>query len=346
MEEKKDIKPIDFTKIVKTLWPHRKKYYYVLPTTLIISYLIIVCIPRYYQCSVSLAPENGGASFSGSISSLASSFGMGGALAKLNTEDAIYSEIYPDVIKSKNFIAGLMPVMVQTKDGNTKCNYYTYLRDKQNEPWWNKLIGKIKGCFVSSQKDTFNGSEKLDIMHLTKVQDLLFSSVREKIKCAVDKKTDIVSITVQDQDPLVCAMIADATCQKLQEFIVNYRTNKARIDYNYYKKLRDEAKSEYEKSLQVYANYSDAHTSTILTSYQAKLESLENEMQAKYNIYTATNAQMQAADAKLQESTPAFTVIESASVPVKPAGPKRMIISIVMMILSFFVLSGWLLLKK
>ena len=69
-------------------------------------------------------------------------------------------------------------------------------------------------------------------------------------------------------------------------------------------------------------------------------------MQAKYNIYTATNAQMQAADAKLQESTPAFTVIESASVPVKPAGPKRMIISIAMMILSFFVLSGWLLLKK
>ena len=50
--------------------------------------------------------------------------------------------------------------------------------------------------------------------------------------------------------------------------------------------------------------------------------------------------------AKLQEATPAFTIIESASVPVKPAGPKRMIISIAMMILSFFVLSGWLLTKK
>jgi uncharacterized protein involved in exopolysaccharide biosynthesis len=39
-------------------------------------------------------------------------------------------------------------------------------------------------------------------------------------------------------------------------------------------------------------------------------------------------------------------VIESASVPTKPAGPKRMIISIVMMILSFFMLSAWLLMKS
>jgi uncharacterized protein involved in exopolysaccharide biosynthesis len=79
--------------------------------------------------------------------------------------------------------------------------------------------------------------------------------------------------------------------------------------------------------------------------YKAKVERLENDMQAKYNIYTAMNTQMQAARAKLQEATPAFTVIETASVPIKPAGPKRMIISIAMMILSFFVLSGWYIIK-
>jgi uncharacterized protein involved in exopolysaccharide biosynthesis len=83
----------------------------------------------------------------------------------------------------------------------------------------------------------------------------------------------------------------------------------------------------------------------VLTIYKARVEKLENDMQAKYNIYTAMNTQMQAARAKLQEATPAFTVIESASVPIKPAGPKRMLISIVMMILSFFVLSVWYLIK-
>ena len=84
----------------------------------------------------------------------------------------------------------------------------------------------------------------------------------------------------------------------------------------------------------------------ILATYQAKVESLENDMQLKYNLYTAMQTQLQAATAKLQEATPAFTVIEPASIPVKPAGPKRMIISIAMMILSFFLLSAKLLIKK
>lgn len=343
MEERK---PIDISNIIKKLWPNRKKYYYVLPATLIITYLFIVCIPRYYSCNVSLAPETGGTSVSGSISSLASSFGIGGSLAKLNSQDAIYAEIYPDVINSKKFIAELMPVEIKTKKGDVKCNYYTYLRDYQKAPWWEFIWGTIREWISPTPKDEYNGKDKISVFELTKLQDDLFKQAQGNIKCTFDKKTEIVSITVYDQDPLVCAIMADSTCKKLQDFIVAYRTSKARIDYEYYKKLCEESKAEYENALNRYASSADAHTKTVMAIYQAKVESLENEMQAKYNIYNSINTQLQTARAKLQEATPAFTIIESASVPIKPAGPKRMIISIAMMILSFFVLSGYLLIKS
>ena len=208
MEEKNDIKPIDFTSIVKKLWPHRKKYYYVLPATLIITYLIIVCIPRYYKCTVRLAPEVSGVNVSGSLSSLASSFGLGGSLAKMNSQDAISSDIYPDVIQSKNFIAELMTVNVETKDGKTKSSYYLYLRDKQKDAWWNKVTDTIKGWFKAAQKDDYTGAEKLDIFGLTKKQSDVFKSAAGKLDCNIDKKTEIVSIEVTDQDPLVCATMA------------------------------------------------------------------------------------------------------------------------------------------
>jgi capsular polysaccharide biosynthesis protein len=343
MEERK---PIDISNIIKKLWPNRKKYYYVLPATLIITYLFIVCIPRYYSCNVSLAPETDGTSVSGSISSLASSFGIGGSLAKLNSQDAIYAEIYPDVINSKKFIAELMPVEIKTKKGDVKCNYYTYLRDYQKAPWWEFIWGTIREWISPTPKDEYNGKDKISVFELTKLQDDLFKQAQGNIKCTFDKKTEIVSITVYDQDPLVCAIMADSTCKKLQDFIVAYRTSKARIDYEYYKKLCEESKAEYENALNRYASSADAHTKTVMAIYQAKVESLENEMQAKYNIYNSINTQLQTARAKLQEATPAFTIIESASVPIKPAGPKRMIISIAMMILSFFVLSGYILLKS
>ena len=336
---------IDFAEIFRKLWPHRKRYYYVMPATLVITYLLMVCIPRYYKCAVSLAPETNSSPLSGSLGSIASSFGLGG-LAKMSSDDAINADIYPNVIASKDFIAELMTVEVTNKKGDVKCNYYTYLRDKQKSAWWDELKSKIAELIRPTPADNYQGEEKLSVFNLTKRQNNLFNAVQGNITCYVDKKTNVVTITVKDQDPLVCATMANATCEKLQAFIVKYRTNKARIDYEYYKNLCEESEAEYEKALKQYATVSDAYTNSVLMTYKAKIERLENDVQTKYTIYNAMNTQMQAARAKLQEATPAFTVIESASVPIKPAGPMRMIMSIVMMILSFFVLSGWLLVKE
>jgi len=69
---------------------------------------------------------------------------------------------------------------------------------------------------------------------------------------------------------------------------------------------------------------------------------MENDMQLKYNNYTAYNTQLQAAIAKLQERTPAFSILKGAAIPVKPAGPKRMIFVATMLILAFVVKAFWL----
>ena len=47
--------------------------------------------------------------------------------------------------------------------------------------------------------------------------------------------------------------------------------------------------------------------------------------------------QYQAAKAKVQERTPAFTVIQGAAVPLKASGPKRMIFVISMLFLAFII---------
>ena len=345
MEEKKNIAPIDFAAILKKLWPHRKTYYMVLPAVLIITYLITVCIPRYYECTVKLAPEpTNNASMPGALGSLASSFGIG-SLTKMGDMDALNVEIYPDIIASFDFVAELMHVPVATQKGDLKTNYYTYLRDYQDEAWWKTIQGKIFEWIDPSPKDTYNGDEKISVLNLTKEQSNIFKSVVRNIKCIVDRRTDVVSITVTDQDPMVCATMANMTCKKLQEFIIAYRTNKANIDYEHYKKLTADAQKDYVKIRKQYVALADANQDVTLPSYKAKEEDLEDEMQLKYNVYTAMTAQLQAAQAKLQEATPAFTIIESASVPIKPAGPKRLIISVAMMVLSFFVVSVWLLVK-
>ena len=72
----------------------------------------------------------------------------------------------------------------------------------------------------------------------------------------------------------------------------------------------------------------------VLESYRAKRDDLENDMQLKYNTYSTMNTQLQAAMAKVQERTPAFTLVKGAAVPIMPAGPKRMIFVAAMLFLT------------
>ena len=178
--------------------------------------------------------------------------------------------------------------------------------------------------------------KKFNSFMLTKEQNKIKKKVEENITCMIDKKTSVVTIKVQDQDALVCAVLADSIKCRLQSFITEYRTKKARVDYEYYSKLCAESKATYEKARQLYGSYSDSNQDIFLASYKSKQEDLENDMQMKYNLYTAMNTRLEAAMAKVQESTPVFTTLKSASVPLKPAGPKRIIFIVVWLFLTTF----------
>ena len=167
--------------------------------------------------------------------------------------------------------------------------------------------------------------------------------IRKNLKLSVDKKTGEISLVVKDQDAFVCKTVADATRQHLQEYITKYRTHKARKDYEYYLKLTKDAKDTYEKARRLYGSYADSNTEIILQSYRSKQEDLENDMQLKFNTYSTLNTQLQAARAKIQEKTPAFTIIQGAAIPIKPDSPKRVIFIVAMLFVSFFVTSIYVL---
>ena len=134
--------------------------------------------------------------------------------------------------------------------------------------------------------------------------------------------------------------------QHLQAFITNYRTTKARIDVEHYTQLAEDAKRQYDKSVAVYSSYCDANQDVQLQSFISKRDEMENEMQLKFNTYSAMRTQLEAMKAKLQEKTPAFTTLQNASVPIKPAGPKRMIFVLGMCVMSMFVTAFWLIRKS
>lgn len=335
MNDKNNKDVIDLGKIVKTLLAKRKTFFYVWPIVFVLSCIWILPQPRYYTSNISLAPEAVGENVAGGLSSIASNFGIN---LGSNGADALYPLLYPDLMKSNEFVAGLLSIHVTTEDGTISTDYYTYLAKHQKKnpltAPFNKAKKTITTLFSSKPKAEPSDIKKLNPFKLSEFDYNIIEIVKKVINCSVDKKTDVISISVQDQDPLVCATLADSLRQHLQDFITDYRTKKARIDAYHYKTLADSAKVEYDKAVEKYSTYCDANKDIILQTSVSERDKLEEDMQLQFNTYSAMKTQYEAMKAKVQERTPAFTTLQSATVPIKPAGPKRMFFIAGMLILS------------
>ena len=333
---------IDFSKIWEALKKHKRLYYKVLPATFIVACFFLFSIPNYYSCTVKLSPELSSTKNVGGLASLASSFGinLGGALG--NGSEALFPTLYPDLMNSVDFKTSLFPVKVRQKDSTECISDYDYLKDRQRRPWWSSAVRGLFSLLRSQeeQPDTINTFE------LTKEQTRIAKFLDKKVSCDVDKKTMVITIDVIDQDPLVCALMADSVKERLQKFITDYRTQKARVDLEYNKKLAREARERYVHARQLYVEFVDANQALILESVRAKQTDLENEMQLQYNAYNTASAQLIAAEAKVQQETPAFTTLQSATVPVKKAGPHRAKIVLIWLFLAFLGTSVWILHKE
>lgn len=331
--------PIDFEKIFKDLLKHKKLYYKVLPLAFVLAVLFSLSLPNYYSCTVKLAPELGStAKTGGSLAGLASSFGinLGGAQ---QGADAISPTLYPDLMNSVDFKASLFPVKVTRKEDGKTFTYYDYMENEQHYPWWEAAIRSLFNKKESKSK-TINPFE------LTEDQTDVVKEINKNVSCEVDKKTFVITINVTDQDPLICATMADSVKTRLQKFITDYRTSKARVDFEYNKKLCAEAKARYEQARNRYTVFSDSHRGVSSQSAQTKQADLQNEMQMQQQIYQQIVAQLQQAEMKVQEETPAFTTLQSATVPVKKAGPKRAQMCLIFLFLAFLGTTVWILYKE
>ena len=341
MEEESSI---DFKKIFSDLLKHKMLYAKVLPVAFILAAIYALSLPNYYSCTVKLAPELGANSKSGSsLAGLASSFGinLGGASAGA---DALNPTLYPDLMNSVDFKTGLFEVPVTREKDQKTFTYYDYLMNEQKTPWWSAGMKAIFSIFNS--QSSIEKNAKVDPFKLTKAQTKIVKKINKNVSCDVDKKTYVITINVTDQDPLICATLADSVKTRLQKFITDYRTSKARVDLEYNKKIFAEAKARYEKARDAYSSFSDSHRDVSSQRGQTKQADLQNEMQIQQQIMQQIVAQMQQADMKVQQETPAFTTLQSATVPVLKAGPKRAQMCLIFLFLAFLGTTAYILYKE
>ena len=110
--EKKD-GYINVSEILKALLSKKKLFLISLPIAIVVSSLIIICVPRSYTSSAMLVPEVENPMDMGSVGSLASSFGID--LNHIGGTDAISPLLYPELLNDNGFVASLLKIQVDRK---------------------------------------------------------------------------------------------------------------------------------------------------------------------------------------------------------------------------------------
>ncbi len=331
-----------------------KKWKYIFTFTVcagIFGFIVALSIVKNYTVSSTLAPEVVSRT-GGGLSSLASMAGIN--LNSMNTPDAVYPELYPDIVRSNNFVAELFSVPVEftdKKEGRVETDYYTYLKEYNRAPWWSYVMSApMRGLswfigLFKEKKEPVEGFAELNPVALTEEQHRIAKRIREKIGVSVDNKTSIISLSVNAQHPEVAYEISKVVISKIQSYVSAYRTEKSRKDVNYYEELFQEAKNDYYEAQQKYARYVDANQGVSLQKVIIERERLNNEVQLNFNLYNTCAQQLQAAKAKLQQETPVFAIISAPAVPLESAN-SRMMPLVAITFLGFCFACAWVLFIK
>ena len=335
---------IDLMDILRKIIGIRKKIYKAAGIGLIIGIIIAISIPKQYTVEVTLSPEMGSTK-GGGLSGLAASF-LGSGATMSDGTDALNASLSADIVSSTPFLLELSVMEIPASE-NKKMTLNTYL-DEESSPWWSYIIGLpsmviggVKSLFIKEDEETISDRGNQGTIELSKKESQKIETLKKMIIASVDKKTSMTTVAVTLQNPKVAAVVADSVVGKLQEYIINYRTSKAKEDCIYLERLFKERQQEYYVAQKRYADYMDSHDNIILQSVRAEQERLQNDMSLAYQVYSQVASQLQVARAKVQDEKPVFAVVEPAVVPLNPSGTSKKIYVLAFIFLSVCIVIFW-----
>lgn len=343
---------MDIKIILKQVYRGRKTIYYALGIAFVLAVFLVMITPRKYDTKVLLLAEsNSRSGASGLLGQLGAMSEMNiGSLLGLNmgsssSNDALTSDLYPEVVKSTPFLLDVLQQKVTDSRNHKTITVSEYLRKYSNPspaglPAY--LLRKIIG-----EKDHTGEIKNFQkgVIKLSKGQSDLLKTLDEMIQVEVQsqgnkllkQKSKIFSVNVEAQDPLVSALLADSVVSCLKRYVVNYNTRKAQKDLNFIKAQFLKAKRNFYAAQKALADYSDSNSNVILASVNIQRERLQKEYNLSASVYTSLARLLEKAKIQVQDHTPVLTVIEPPVVPLKKSAPKTTLIIIEMLLVGGFI---------
>lgn len=305
--------------VFNALWNHSKQLATNVVITLVLMFALMSSIPDYYRSDDIVYCEQI-TSVAKDLRNVGINKGFDIGHAEWNP-DRIYPVHYVQLLRTNAFMVKILNTEIRTSEGEI-MTYYNYLYFHPQGNWWNRLERWLRDR--SYHNDEMKVEAPRDPFSLTESQSFTVENASKHIFCQANVKLNILTISVFDQDPLICATMAGKIRHYLQDFMEDYRRNKLQAQADFYRQLADTAQLEYDKMSAIYNDFSNSHTNPALASTHIATNNLLKSKMQKYTILKAISTHLDNSTYLLTEPSKLFVNIQAAAIPVQTAGPKRL----------------------
>ena len=345
---------IDIIALLKDFWGARKTILKITVAFTFLGLFVAVFTENEYTASTTFVPlAQGSAAGGGSLGSLASLAGIniGGA----GSSEEIAPELYPKIVNSIPFQLALLNMPLTIEGQAIPVSYSEYYKNIYSPG----LLSNIKkytlglpGVLISWARSTpidtevAAGTKENKIISISKEESALIKGLEHQISLTVNAKEGFISISATLPEAKASAEMVLKAQQLLQEYALQFKTQKSMEQLNFIKERYAEKQREFDQIKIALARFQDQNTGINTALGRTKLLQLQSEYDLTFTVYSELAKQLETQRLQVKKDTPLFTVLQPVSIPLEKSAPKRALILVVYLFLGFVLSLGYVLGKK
>ncbi|NBC05022.1 MAG: hypothetical protein GVY20_15160 [Bacteroidetes bacterium] len=338
-EDPEDQVFIDLVGIFKDLWVNKKT---IITTTVIVFFIGVVIYmgsdPIYYS-EAQLMPQS--SSSQSQIGRLFQQYENFFGIQGPQDQNDIEVTMYPHIVRSLNFQIELMQHEVYFSGLDSTITIFDYFNDhhrpglieRTTDFIWNYTIALPFTIWNGIKSLLSDGNRERPEIDFSKFEEFdVPKEVDSRIKRAAntagelitinrEAQTGFVNIGVSLPDPQASTEMVILVKDLLQEYVTDYRTEKAMNNLEFIKERYEEAKKTFQMRQDSLAQFRDRNVNLNLESVAVVEQRLQSEYDLAFSLYNTLARRLQEAEIQVQEETPVFRVHEPAVIPGSPSEP-------------------------
>ena len=339
---------IDLIALLKKLWAGKKT---IIKTTLVffvIGLFVAVFSKNQYTASTTFVPLVQSDTPGGKLGGLASLAGisLGGGVS--NSE--ISPELYPEIVSSIPYQKELLATPLTIEGFSEKIPYASYYLHHYSpgvlgylKKYTLGLPGQLIAAVKGKPTTTSNQTSDSKIAQISQEEYDLIQQLQAQLSLTVNAKEGFISIAVLMDQPLAAAEMAQKAQETLQQYALDFKTQKSKEELRYIQERHQEKKADFERIQVQLARFQDQNRGINTSLRAVELLRLQSAYDLAFSVYAELSKQLETQNLQVKKDTPLFTVLKPVNIPNEKSQPKRALILVIYVFLGVVLSIGFLL---